>query len=287
MISCKSKKIGFIVDTSSCIKPNQYDDVYVTPLCISVTKNNINNIYRDTDKNFNLDFDKITKQKDNVKITTSQTPIPDMIEACKIMSKKYDEVYVLPINRCLSSCINTWKVVENNFPKVNVIEYKDFCVGLLWDIQIIKDYFKTTKIDKNSLNNFFEKKTKNNRIGFVIVNDISWLIRGGRLGSFKGSITKLLGLKPMIFFNHSLFTYYTIARNYKNFFDKITKYLDKNFPKKKINRILILKNDDNLDVIKKIIKEKWPNVTYEIVTLPIILSVHTGPNTIAIYFDIE
>lgn len=107
MISCKNKKVGFIVDTSSCIKPNQYDDVCVVPLCINVNKNNINKSYRDTDEKFKLDFDKIIKQKDNFKITTAQTPISDMIKACKMMSKKYDEIYVFPINRCLSNCINS------------------------------------------------------------------------------------------------------------------------------------------------------------------------------------
>ena len=64
MISCKSKKIGFIVDSASCIKQNQYDDVYVVPLCINISNNETNKIYRDTDKNFTLDFDKIIKQKD-------------------------------------------------------------------------------------------------------------------------------------------------------------------------------------------------------------------------------
>lgn len=287
MISCKSKKVGFIVDTSSCIKPNQYDDVCVVPLCINVTKNNINNVYRDTDKNFNLDFNEIIKQKDSIKITTAQTPVSDMIESCKKMSKKYDEVYVFPINRCISSCINTWKIIENNFPKVNVIEYKDFCTGLNWDIQNIKHYFKTKKIDKNSLSDFFEKETKNNRLGFVIVNDISWLMKGGRLGSFKGSITKLLGLKPVIFFNHDSFTYHTIARNYKNFFDKISKYLEKNCPKKKINKILILNYSNSLNVIEEIIKKRWPKVIIETIALPTVLTVHTGPNTIGIYFDLE
>ena len=29
MINCKSKKIGFIVDSASCIKQNQYDDQFV------------------------------------------------------------------------------------------------------------------------------------------------------------------------------------------------------------------------------------------------------------------
>lgn len=107
MISCKSKKIGFIVDSTSCIKQNQYDDVYVVPLCININNGKTNKIYRDTDKNFTLDFNKIIKQKDKIKVTTAQTSITDMIEACEIMSKKYDEIYVLPINRCLSSCIDT------------------------------------------------------------------------------------------------------------------------------------------------------------------------------------
>ena len=287
MISCKNKKVGFIVDTSSCIKPNQYDDVYVVPLCVNVNNNNTNKIYRDTDKKFNLDFDKIIKQKDNFKITTAQTPISDMIEACKIMSKKYDEVYVFPINRCLSSCINTWEVVTNNFPKINVIQYKDFCVGLNWDIQIIKHIFKTKKIDKNSLNNFFEKKIKGNRLGFVIVNDISWLIKGGRLGSFKGSITKLLGLKPIIFFDHKSFVYHTIAKNYNNFFDKIFKYLAKNFNDKKINKILILSNNANFEIAKEIIYRKYPKIYSEITNIPTVLSIHTGPNTLGVYFDLK
>lgn len=287
MINCKNKKIGFIVDTSSCIKPNQYDDIYVVPLCININKNNTNKIYRDIDKKFKLDFDEIIKQKDDFKITTAQTPIPDMIKACKIMSKKYDEVYVFPINRCLSSCIDTWKIIKNNFPKINVIQYKDFCLGLNWDIQIIKHIFKTKKIDQSSLNTFFDKKIKNNRVGFAIVNDISWLIRGGRLGHFKGSITKLLGLKPIIFFNHDSFIYHTIAKNYKNFIEKIFNYLTKNFHGKKVNKILILSNGVDIKNIEKIIYNKWPKVSFEITNIPTTLSIHTGPNTLGIYFDLK
>ena len=286
MISCKSKKIGFIVDSTSCIKQNQYDDVYVVPLCININNGKTNKIYRDTDKNFTLDFNKIIKQKDKIKVTTAQTPITDMIEACEIMSKKYDEIYVLPINRCLSSCIDTWKIIEKNYPKINVIQYKDFCIGLNWDIPLIKHNFETTRIDKNLLNDFFEEKTKNNRLGFAIVNDISWLMKGGRLGLFKGSITKILGLKPMIFFNYDLFIYHAIVRNYKNFFDKISKYLEKNFPQKKINKILVLHNNNDLEITKKMIQNRWPNVIFEAIEIPIIFLVHTGPNIIGIYFDL-
>lgn len=111
-------------------------------------------------------------------------------------------------------------------------------------------------------------------------------MKGGRLGLFKGSITKLLGLKPMIFFNYDLFIYHAVARNYKNFFDKISKYLEKNFPQKKINKILVLHNNNDLEITKKMIKNRWPNVIFEVIKIPIIFLAHTGPNIIGVYFDL-
>ena len=90
----------------------------------------------------------------------------------------------------------------------------------------------------------------------------------------------------MIFFNYDLFIYHAIVRNYKNFFDKISKYLEKNFPQKKINKILVLHNNNDLEITKKMIQNRWPNVIFEAIEIPIIFLVHTGPNIIGIYFDL-
>jgi hypothetical protein len=49
---------------------------------------------------------------------------------------------------------------------------------------------------------------------------------------------------------------------------------------------LVLHNNNDLEITKKMVQNRWPNATLEIIKLPIIFLIHTGPNIIGIYFDL-
>lgn len=289
MIGLNNKKIGFIIDSSSNIKDGQYDDIKVIPLGVSVQTGSEIKTYKDG-IDFSADDLKVNLSSDSVNVKTSQAAMPDMFKAADEMCSKYDQVFVLPIHKNLSGNHNTWRMIKDDYPNLNVVMSCDIGQSFIWTIDEIKEFLKENEANEENVQKFIDEKVIPNRIGFLMVEDLSQLVKGGRVSGVKAALAKLFHIKPVILFSKDGLTNYDKVKDYEGLFNLTDEYLKKNFEGKKIRRTILFVPYGELESsgeYKIQYQEHYKSIPFESVNFPTVVVSHTGLKHVAIYLELE
>lgn len=279
-------RIGIIVDSASSIKGGEYNDVYVIPLIIIENNNGKEVSYCDeVDLSFAAMLDKIDG---GANLKTSQIPMGVMIEQIEKINDKYDDIFVIPLTKHISGNYNSWKLLEQDYKKIHVLDAEDVGPGIKWTVEDILKFAQEGKSVDQIIK--YVEDVKQKRSSILFVDDISCLVRGGRLSGFKGMIVKILGLKILIKFRKNL-TFFNKARNMesaiKKAYDEINN--DIHFVENGINRIAFyqMSNDKKfLEETEKNVKKFFPKIKeFSRGHLSSVITVHTGGNSFAIYIE--
>lgn len=284
MISFDNKKVGFIIDSSSNVKNSTFDDIKIISLGVTVD----GKTYKD-----GVDFDLLQLKQafDAHKIVkTSQANINDMINISKEMSSKFDIIFVFPIHSRLSSNFNTWKLIADDFPKLKVIMTYDIGLSFLWTIQEVKNFLKDHNATSDEVEKFITNNILHKRVGWLMINDLTQLFRGGRVSGLKTIISKFLRIYPIILFDQKGLTNFAKARNNNQFFDVCDQHINTNYSNMKTKRVILYTSFNNQLVSNNFIndwKNHYPNLQHEIHQLPVVVIAHTGINYLAQYIEFE
>lgn len=286
MITKDGKKIAFITDTSCDLENNQYDDIFVIPLQVSISSCDGIKSFRDRQELSIEDLKKyFTKQYD---IKTSQASIKDMFQMVEKLNDKYDEVYVFPIHRKLSGNYNSWNAMCDDYPKMKVFFLDDVGSGMSWSILDIYAKVKEGLLSSSNIQNYIETQFWPNKFGMLTTLDMKQLAKGGRVSNTKALLAKLLRIRPLIMFDQNGLVFYDKINSNKDFFTKVRKYSAKKWPNKIPTHAFIYTISDKTNEIEKFVasfKETFPNLSYKTTTLPGVIVAHTGPDYFAIYFQ--
>lgn len=293
MIGFNKKKIGFIVDSSSGIKENDFDDVKVIPLGITIIEDGKTTNYLDEPSQLSWQTLKEKLAQKKISVKTSQANIKQMLTVATEMTAKYDQVIVLPIHRCLSGNANTWAIIKNEFGNKLCINFvDDVGYGYVWDIEIIKNLLKKQECDEKQIQNFIDNNILGSRVGYLIVNDISRLIAGGRIKNASGLIAKILKIKPIIIADKNGLNFLDKVKTYEKYFDVIKKDLETKYKNLQIKRAVIFvpkdyKQNSQFEPFYKNFKTVFANLEHVITSFPNVFTCHTGHDSFACYFDIK
>lgn len=286
-------KFAVIIDSSAGDKWNEVENSHLIPLIIIEKNGKELNEYKDlvTIKTEEV-YEKIKDKKD---ISTSQMIMGEGMLLAEELLEKNEYVFVFSISSGLSGTINTWNQIKDTLDndKLIVFNVGDVTHGLSLLAQDVIDLFKKGKsIDE--LHKFVTNWDKRRR-GELIVNDLTCLIRGGRISAIKGMIAKMFNLKICISFQNKL-GFVNKSSSLEKIIDIAMNDIDKNtnFVKKGIDKIFFTKTlctdgDKEFNEFKKGV-EKWlqdKGIDYEIScddkNIPSIISVHTGIDAYCVY----
>lgn len=289
MIGLNNKKIGFIVDSSSNLKDGQFDDVKVVPLGISIQNGTNIKSYKD-----GIDFHEndLTQALNNktTNVKTSQAAMPDMMKIADEMCSKYDIVFVLPIHNKLSGNVNSWKLLKDEFTNLNVVMTWDISISFAWTIEKIKNYLKTNEAIETNVQNFVNENIIPHRCGFLMVEDLEQLKKGGRVNTVKAILAKLFKIRPVILFDQNGLTNYDKAKDYQDLFDILDKHISENYSGKKITKVILLTPYDNEQTKSAFLADyssHYGSIPYELSSLPTVVVCHTGLKYVGIYVEIR
>lgn len=282
----KKQKTCVIVDSSSCIKDNQIENVYSVPLSIIETNNGNETVYKDLiDINTTEVVKKILEDKN---LKTSQSTLGEMIEILEKLTASYDRIFVISISSGISGSYNTWNMAREEFADKDIIvlDAKDLGYG---NEIVVKEIFKLVEQNKTNeeIIDYVEDRKKR-RYAALVVTDISQLKKGGRIGAAKAWIVDKLKLNIIITFDGSL-DFYDKSKDFNKTIDKCIEKIDSEtgFKTKGIKNACIyttfLENDKNLE-IKSIVDKKIGFKT-ELKEMPSAIAVHTGAKAFAIYIE--
>lgn len=285
------KKCAIVVDSCFNIPNGKYKDLYIIPNIINEEVDGKIVSYRDGET---INNDRLCeKLNNNAKISTSTPIIGEFITLITKLSSEYDEVYCLCIPTTISSTYNNWKMAAEDYK--NVFVFNQTLVGRLssWTIDDIvqaRDQGKLTKEYVEQLINV----SISNRAGVIVVPDVSYLQKGGRVKGFKAFIANALHLKLIISLDKDGLQFRDKSLSIKGAVDKMIIWIDKliHLKSKQIKRIVIMKSAVSVERFKideyvELLKQKFPNVNIEYECLPAVIIAHTGPNYIVLGVEVE
>lgn len=289
MIGLNNKKIGFIVDSSSNLKDGQFDDVKVIPLGVTLQNSNETKTYKD-----GIDFHendlKQALENSQVSVKTSQAAMPDMFKAAQEMCSKFDQVFVFPIHKNLSSNVNSWQIVKGDFPNLNVVMTCDIGFSFAWTIEEVKTYLQNNEASEANVQKFINEQVLPNRVGFLMVEDLDQLKKGGRVSGVKAALAKLFGIKPVILFDGNGLTNFDKTKDYEGLFNILDKHISSKYAGKKIKKSILFipfQDEATKQTYLSAYSKHYGQVPYELVSFPTVVVSHTGLKHVAIYVELN
>ena len=195
-------KTKLIIDSSTIVSRDKLPSfLEVLPLVDIVNEEGNEKALLDIDE---INIDKIREEIDGSKIfKTSQPNIASMYELIEKDYDKYDRIIIHTISSGISSTIDTMKMVIKEVDKdskvflldAKLVSYGGWRLNLEL-FELIKKDVSTEDILKN-VENFTKKHGT-----FFFLTNIDFLVKGGRLSSFKGFIAKKIKLVISIFWRY-------------------------------------------------------------------------------------
>lgn len=190
------RKIGFVVDSTF-----GYNGKFasVVPLKVIID----NKEYVDGTIGEGILVDAL---KNNKSITTSQ-PSPNLfVQAFEHELEKYDHVICLTLSKTLSGTFNSANLAKDILEKENIIiiDTETVTEGALYIFEELLKLADEGKSLEEVLGEF--KRIKANGSIIFSVDDLSTLVKGGRLGKISGIIGSLLRIKPILRFKEGVLT---------------------------------------------------------------------------------
>ncbi|WP_432665675.1 DegV family protein [Wukongibacter baidiensis] len=229
-------------------------------------------------------YEKLSKAKKLP--TTSQVPPGDFIEAFKRLTQNGDEIIAILISSRLSGTYNAAVTAKDhlNNEKITVVDSKlvTFAQGLMVieaARMALKGCSKSEIMDRVTY-------MKENTVCKIIIEDIEYLKKGGRLTPSQALLSKLLNIKPILTIEDGGVIFENKVRGNKKAIKWIINWLktnEINLDKKTIGLI----HSNNNKYLMDLHKELTENFSAEEIIeskVGAVVATHAGPGCIAIAF---
>ena len=195
-------KTKLIIDSSTIVSRDKLPSfVEVLPLVVIVNEEGNEKALLDIDE---INIDKIREEINGSKIfKTSQPNIASMYELIEKDYDKYDRIIIHTISSGISSTIDTMKMVIKEVDKDSKVFLLDAKLVSYGGWRLNLELFELIKKDVSTedILKHVENFTKKHGTFFFLTN-IDFLVKGGRLSSFKGFIAKKIKLIISIFWRY-------------------------------------------------------------------------------------
>ena len=186
------KKIAIIVDSFTGYSKKQVEDLGLLYINHTVILNN-----KPYKEGIEIELkDCVQEVAADFTAKTSMPSIGIVIDLFEELSKEYDQVIYLPMNKGFSSTFSTASAASNDFDNITVVETKMVAKGLLETGVKMKSMMEEGKTVKEAIN--FLRTTEETSYSYVIPQNVDALVRGGRLNSAKKVIMQKGKLIPRL-----------------------------------------------------------------------------------------
>ena len=285
-------KTAIVTDSNSGITQNRAKElgVYVLPMPFLID----NTEYFE---DINLTQDEFYKKlADDADVSTSQPAAGDVLDVWdRLLDEEgYDEIVHIPMSSGLSGECQTASMLADDYDgKVCVVDNQRISVtqrqSVLEALELanmgksaaeIKAYLERTKFDTNI---------------FIMVNDLKYLKKGGRVTPAGAALALVLGIKPVLQISGEKLDAFAKARSIKQakriMLDSTIEDLNERFPDAyKEGRVHVqVAHTDNLEAAKEFaedVKERLGVDEVYIDCLSLSVSCHIGPGSLALAYTI-
>lgn len=121
---------------------------------------------------------------------------------------------------------------------------------------------------------------------YFVVDDLTFLRKGGRIKSTAMAISKVLDIKPILNVNDGLVEAFRKVRGLKKAMSTLVDFIDERMDNPSENTLLILSSeaDDKVAVLEEMIKERVDIKKIEYYDIGPIITSHVGTGVVGVYF---
>lgn len=269
-------KIAILTDSSSSIYTinHGYENVFMIDIPCFLGDETFTNFAINGNQPF---YEALTKFKGVPK--TSQPSIGEtVIMYERIRALGYSDIIYLPISRELSGTYDNAYIAKNMVEGINIT-----IIDTLTTVSILTGMvFSAAKLALAgaSVNEIVSKidSIKANWSYYLTVDDLTSLVKNGRLSNAKKFIANILRIKPLIKFSQdgkliAIQNVRTYKGAMKEIVNKVVKEVD---PLKGVVHISYANNEEDFKFIEALVREALPNTPIEVYQLPATISAHLG-----------
>ncbi len=280
-------KIKFLVDTGSDIPQHYLDkyDVSIVPLTLFIDGVGSRDYY---DLNA---IDYINHLRTCKQVPTSSQPSPALFfEYFEEYAPDYDHIICFTMAPAGSGTYNSACLGKEMYDEkhdgascaVHVVDSKSCSLVEVLELEIAGD-MAAKGADINSI--LAKLDDIRNRVAtYYLVDNVDFLIKGGRVSVVKGTVASKLNLKPIVAIRGGEGSVLGSAMGYAKGLDKLLGYY--NAEAEEGHKLFISHSDcaDKAEMLVKKIKSAHPNVECMVTNMFCTMATQTGPDTVAMFY---
>lgn len=274
--------IAIVTDSACNITTEMAEEhgIYVLPLQIIFGEK----VYKDgVDLSIKEFYEKIV-ESDEIP-TTSQPSAADALKLYEELVEKYDHIISIHMDARLSGTFQTLQAIANEVDenKITVIDSGLVTVPahfVILEAKRLADEGASVEEITAHVSDVRDHTT-----AFTALNDLDYLLSGGRIAKLAGSIINKIKIKPVIRVHADSLKFIGTSRTEKR---AIKKLLDRSlnhietldFPTKIV--VGYGNNPDEAEELRQSVLEKYPEHTIDLIRIDSVIGVHTGPEVLGI-----
>ena len=121
---------------------------------------------------------------------------------------------------------------------------------------------------------------------YFLVDDLTFLKKGGRIKATTMEISKVLDIKPILFINDGLVEATRKVRGLKKSLSVLVDFIEERMENPEENEVMILDSDapDKVEVIEEMIRERIKPKAITYAKIGPVITCHAGPGLVGVYF---
>ncbi|WP_208560817.1 DegV family protein [Marinilactibacillus kalidii] len=280
-------KIAIVTDSTAYLSHEQYDshNIYSVPLSC-IVQNEVFKEERDiTSEAFFLKVREMDKLP-----TSSQPTVGDFIALYEELGKTYDAIISIHLSSKISGTYQNAVSVSQSLEHVEIYPYDSELAAAGQAFQVLE----AARLAKegNSVEMILEQldKIKKETELYFVVDDLTNLVKGGRLSRAAGSVATLLSIKPVLTFVDGFIVPYDRIRTKKKALRRIENLLEQsvNTSDHPIQATVVHAFSENeAQAFKEKLEIDFPMVDFSLSFLGPVVGVHTGEGAIGLTWTIK
>ena len=233
------------------------------------------------------EFYELIKTTDDIPKTSQ--PSPETLENMfRELSAEGEPVIYVSISANASGVFTTANLIANDLKEegldITIIDSKSFSLGIGTPVMEAV-LMAEAGAGKEEIISFLTETYERDRVYFV-VDDLTFLKKGGRIKATTAVIGDLLDIKPILYSNDGLVEVYAKVRGQKKAISKIVDEIIENMDNPEENEILVLDADaeEKADILVKFLEKKVKPKKISRHKVGPVITCHAGLGVMGVYF---
>ena len=219
---------------------------------------------------------------------TSQPAVGEFVELYENLAKEDKDILSIHISSGLSGTVNAAQTAAKMVPQANVTVWdtKTLSAGSAWQVMAAAKAL-AAGWTKDQIIPMLQKIAESSRTVYTL-QELKYLINGGRISHMKGLLASLLNIKPLIGVDKEKGNYVQVgqSRSFKSALNGLVNIVKKtiNPGEKVVAQIVQAANLEGAELLKKEMDDAFKPVWYPTGQLSLVLGAHTGSSLVGICF---